>query len=99
MAVKVTKPAVNLRSELPAAKAGGAVRATDQDFWTQGDGTTTTFAVQKGWTPKRVFVGGAIMRPGTGNDYEVSFDGFTYSIVFAVAPAAVPICITAEVQQ
>lgn len=96
MTANISYPPINLRSELGR---GGAKAGSQEDFWTQGDGATTTFNVESGWKPKRVFVGGSIMRPGDGNDYGVSFDGFIYSVVFAVAPGAVPICIIGELQQ
>lgn len=96
MTAIVAKTAINLRSELGR---GGAKPGAQEDFWTQGDSATTTFNLPSGWKPKRAFVGGSLMRPGDGNDYEVSFDGFIYSVVFAVAPGAVPICITGELQQ
>lgn len=96
MTANVTQSAINLRSELGR---GGAKPGAQEDFWVNGDGATTTFTLQSGWKPKRAFVGGALMRPGDGNDYEVSFDGFIYSVVFAVAPGSVPICITGELQQ
>lgn len=60
-------------------------------FWTAGDSSTVTFAVTKGFYPHMVYVAGALMRSGTGEDYTVSFDGFVYSVVFAVAPAAVDV--------
>ena len=96
MTAIVSKSAINLR-----AKLGGTAppASRQEDFWTQGDDATTTFNLPSGWKPRRAFVGGALMRPDSGNDYTVSFDGFTYSVVFAVAPGAVPICITGELVQ
>lgn len=91
MTVTITKPAVNLREELAVLRARLTVSLVQEAFWFSGDGATTTFALPRGWTPKFVFVDGALKRPGTGEDYTVSYDGFIYSLVFAVAPAAVDI--------
>ena len=44
-----------------------------------------------GWKSKFVYVDGALKRPGTGDDYTISFDGFIYTLTFAVAPAAVDV--------
>jgi len=96
MTANVYQPAINLRSEL---WRGAFKPRSQEDFWVNGDGATTTFNLPSGWKPKRAFVGGALMRPGDGNDYTVTFDGFIYSVVFAVAPGSVPICITGELQQ
>ena len=91
MAVNISKPEQNLRTELAALRAKVATGVAQEAFWFSGDGSTTTFALQRGWKPKFVYVDGALNRPGTGKDYTVSFDGFIYSLVFAVAPAAVDV--------
>lgn len=62
-----------------------------QMIWREGDGSETTFELPLGWEIKNVFVNGLLMRPGDVEDYVVEFDGFVYSIVFNVAPAAVSI--------
>jgi len=43
-----------------------------------------------------VFVDGALYRPGSGEDYTISYDGFIYTVVFAVAPASVDVGIICE---
>ena len=91
MTVLVTKPTVNIREELAALRAKVAAGVAQEAFWFSGDGATTTFALPRGWKPKFAYVGGAIKRPGTGEDYTVSYDGFIYSVVFAVAPATVDV--------
>jgi len=91
---RVSKPAVNLRETLADLKRPAPARRAT--FWTSGDTTTTDFPVEAGWRPVEVFVNGAIYRPGAGEDYTIAFDGFTYTVVFAVAPAAVSIAIQAE---
>ena len=84
MTVSISKPAVNLREEL-ASK--GSVPVAQEAFWFDGDGTETTFVMPKGWKPKFVYALGLLKRPGDLEDYTVSYDGFIYSVVFAVAPA------------
>jgi hypothetical protein len=91
MTVNITKPAQNLREELAALRAKVAAGVAQEAFWFSGDGATTAFALPRGWTPKFVYVDGALKRPGTGEDYTVSFDGFIHSLTFAVAPAAVDV--------
>lgn len=93
--VTITKPAINLRSEL--AKLAGIKPAPQQEtFWFSGDSSATDFALPQGWRPVNVFSDGALKRPGSGEDYTVSFDGFLYTVSFSVAPAAVDIGIIAE---
>lgn len=91
MTVSISKPELNLREELAALRAKVAAGVAQEAFWFSGDGATTTFALPRGWKPKFVYVGGSLKRPGTGEDYTVSYDGFTCSLVFAVAPATVDV--------
>lgn len=93
--VTVTKPALNLREQL-AKLAGLEPSAEQETFWYAGDSSETDFALPEGWKPMNAFVDGAIKRPGSGEDYEVNFDGFIYTVSFAVAPGVVDIAITAE---
>ena len=44
-----------------------------------------------GWKSKFVYVDGALKRPGTDEDYTISFDGFIYSLTFAVVRAAMDV--------
>lgn len=91
MAVNISKPEQNLREELAALRAKVAAGVAQEAFWFSGDGATTTFALPRGWKPKFAYVDGALKRPGTGEDYTVSYDGFIYSLVFSVAPATVDV--------
>lgn len=95
MAVKISKPTVNLRAEL-ARLAGYKPAPAQETFWFSGNTTQTTFPLLNGWKPKHVYVDGSLYRPGAGEDYEVVFDGFTYSVEMAVAPANVDVAIMAE---
>ena len=94
MTVTITKPAINIRETL--TELGGQPQYQQEVFWSSGDTSETDFAVAKGWKPKFVYVNGALYREGTGEDYTVSYDGFVYTVVFAVAPAAVDVGIIAE---
>jgi hypothetical protein len=84
--VNITKPAGGLREELGAAPP----RRRDARFVTQsevGDGVATAFAVAGGFEPFAIFVAGVYQHEGAGEDYTVAYDGFEYSVLFAVAPA------------
>jgi len=95
MAVSISKPALNLREQL--AKLAGFKPAPEQEtFFYSGDSSKTDFPLPKGWKPVNVFVDGALYRPGSGEDYTISYDGFIYTVVMAVAPAAVDVGIIAE---
>lgn len=91
MTVNISKPEQLLREELAALRAKVVAGVAQEAFWFSGDGATTTFALARGWKPKFVYVDGALKRPGTGEDYTVSYDGFFYSLAFAVAPATVDV--------
>lgn len=91
MAVNISKPPVNLREELIALKAKVNGGAQQEAFWFSGDSTKTAFPLPKGWKPKFVYLAGALQRPGSAEDYTVSYDGFTHTVNFAVAPALVDV--------
>ena len=96
MTVRASKPAVNLREEL--ADLRNQPRYTQQTFFYSGDSSETDFPLPKGWKPVNVFVDGALFRPGSGEDYTISYDGFIYTVVMAVAPASVDVGIICERQ-
>ncbi len=91
MTVYIEKEAQNLREELAALRARVAVGVAQEAFWFSGTGAQTAFTLPSGWKPKFVYVDGSLRRPGTGEDYTVSFDGFIYTVSFAVAPATVDV--------
>ena len=72
-------------------RAKVASGVAQEAFWYSGTGAQTAFPLSRGWKPKFAYVDGALKRPGAGEDYIVSFDGFIYSLVFAVAPATVDV--------
>jgi hypothetical protein len=95
MTISITKPAINLREQL--AKLAGFKPAPEQEtFFYSGDSSTTDFPLPEGWKPVNVFVDGALFRPGSSEDYTISYDGFIYTVVMAVAPASVDVGIIAE---
>ena len=95
MTVSISKPALNLREQL--AKLAGLNLAPKQEtFFYSGDSSETDFPLPKGWKPVNVFVDGALYRPGSGEDYTISYDGFIYTVVMAVAPASVDVGIICE---
>ncbi len=91
MTVYIEKEAQNLREELAALRARVAMGMAQEAFWFSGTGAQTAFALPRGWKPKFVYVDGALRRQGTGEDYSVSYDGFNYTVIFAVAPAVVDV--------
>jgi len=91
MTVNIERPAQNLREELASLRARIASGVAQEAFWNSGTGAQTAFPLPRGWRPKFVYVDGAIKRPGKGEDYTVSFDGFIYTVVFVAAPAAVDV--------
>ena len=84
MTVYIEKPAVNLREELASLRNQGGYQ--EQQFWFAGDGSTTDFAMENGWKPLHVFNAGLLQKEGSGDEYEVIYDGFTYTVSFSVAP-------------
>ena len=94
MTVYIEKPAINLRETL--ADLANQPRVRQQTFFYSGDSSATDFPLPKGWKPVNVFVDGALFRPGSGEDYTISYDGFIYTVVMAVAPAAVDVGIICE---
>jgi len=86
MTVIIEKPAINLREELTDLR--NQPRYVQELFWFTGDAVALTFATERGWKPKFVYNAGALQKEGSGDDYTVSYDGFIYTVVFAVAPAS-----------
>lgn len=84
MTVRVNKPAVNLREEL--ADLRNPPQYYQQQFWFSADGSTTDFAMLVGWEPLHVFNAGSLQKEGSGDEYEVVYDGFIYAVSFNTAP-------------
>ena len=96
MTVTISRPRLSLGDLIGRYQTAQDAQARVQEFWFDGDSATTAFPLPAGWEPRQATVAGLVMRPGTGEDYTVTFDGFAYSVVFAVAPAAVNVGILAE---
>lgn len=90
MPVTITKPAMSLREELAALRARLAENSPET-FWFSGTGAQTAYPMPRGWKPRNVFVAGLLQRPGAGEDYTVSYDGFIHTVTFFVAPAVVDV--------
>jgi len=86
--MNLTKDAINLRAELDENRPIPGGQPYQQHNLGTGDGAVTSFAMPKGWKPLGVYKAGSRQTEGSGNDYTVTFDGFVYSILFAVAPAS-----------
>lgn len=93
MTVYIEKPEINLREAL--ASAAGSPTPPVETFWFSGDSTKTDFPLPRGWKPTAVYADGLLKRPGSAEDYTVAFDGFIYTVSFAVAPAAVDVALVA----
>jgi hypothetical protein len=85
MTVSITKNALNLREELASLR--NQVGYHQETFWFTGTGSQTAFIMEKGWKPINVFSAGLLQKGGTGNAYTTIYDGFVWTITFAVAPA------------
>lgn len=97
MTVSTRQPALNLRALLN--KVLGMMRMIldrppPQEFWSSFTSGQTTYVMPVGWTVLRAYGISTNYRPTT--DYTLSFDGFQWTVTFAVAPGAVSICILGE---
>lgn len=86
-----TKPALSLRkiaAKLTALgnRVSGLRHAPPERF--SGDGSTTAFAMPEGKTPWLVQLENAPQIEGDSDDFTKSFDGFVWTVTFAVAPGA-----------
>jgi len=78
MTVRINKPALNLREEL--TKAQSVVPYSQQQFWFEGDGTETVFAIPLGFKVLHVFEAGLLQKEGDTDDYTVSGESITFSV-------------------
>ena len=90
----ITQQAIDLRAKQDENQP--ILPKATQTFWFDGDSSAVDFVLPIGWKPTSVFVDGLLNRPGTGNDYTTSFDGFLWKITMAVAPAVVSIAVGGE---
>jgi len=84
MTITITKPQINVREKLK--ELDFVCPSAQEIFWFEGDGSETEFALINGWKPRFVYNNGEIQKEGSGDDYEVIYDGFIYTVSFAVAP-------------
>lgn len=92
MTTLFTKPALLLRPLFARMlgleqrqNAGPASMFTLEEF--DGNGATTAFDSRSGFKPYQVFDAGILQREGSSEDYTLGFDGFIWTVTFAVAPA------------
>jgi hypothetical protein len=83
--VDVTKPAQRL-GDIPEPTPRGLSLLAPQTY--AGDASETDFTLPKGMKPYQVFNDGALVREGASEDYTISYDGFAYTVTFAVAPGS-----------
>jgi hypothetical protein len=86
MTVSIQKPESNIREELSSLRK--ELTYIQQQFWFVGDATETNFTLNHGWKPLHVFNAGLLQKEGSGDEYQVIFDGFKYTVSFNVAPAS-----------
>jgi hypothetical protein len=84
MTVRVHKESINLREKL--SELENTVEYSQQQFWFDGDGSETDFALPTGWKPLHVFDAGLLQKEGSSHDYTVSSASDIYTVSFAVAP-------------
>lgn len=88
---RVSQSAIQVRSEL--SKARGPGRSDERHpFVFEFDGSETTKELPLGWKPYAVYLDGSRQFEGSSDDYTVTFDGFKYSVVWAVAPSNTSAC-------
>lgn len=86
MTVSISKPPENLHSVLNDLRSKS--KYAEITFHFDGDGSATDFDIRNGYKPVYVYDDGALKKEGSGDDYEVVYDGYTYTVSFAVAPAS-----------
>lgn len=84
MTATITQSAINVRAGLfSASKVAGVLQAPVLE---DGDGSETDFSLPQGLKPYSVHNNGSLSVEGASEDYTVLFDGFIYTVRFAVAP-------------
>lgn len=91
MTITMTRAAKRL-SDAKSVPRGKSKRT----FQFDGDSVTTEFELPAGWNVEMVFSNRLFMSEGDAEDYTIEYNGDKYSVVFAVAPAAVKVAIRAE---
>lgn len=88
---RVSMPAQNVRSML--AKLAGLKPAPERaTFQREFDGTNAVQILPAGWKPVAVYLDGLRQFEGASDDCTVSFNGFLYSVTWAVTPANTSAC-------
>ena len=85
MSVTVEQPEILLREEL--VRNRNSKHQVLSTFLFTGVTAQTTFVMDEGWKPIQVFDDGSLQREGASDEYTLTLDVSTYSIVFAIPPA------------
>ena len=98
MSAITSKNSIDLRSELSQIYKPD-YHPVPVTTWFVGDGSTTDFELAENLVPFQVFDAGALMKDGSGEDYEVTDNGIFKTIAFAVAPTNLSdICVVSYVR-
>lgn len=84
----VTRDAINLTAEIRKLDPKPSGPPWQMLNLGTGDGSVTDFTLPKGWKPLAAIKAGSVQVEGSGNDFTVTFDGFVYTVSFAVAPTS-----------
>jgi len=86
---RIYQPSMLLRDELRREEAARrALGQRPQFIEFDAVAAQTAFVIPKGYTAKAVYSAGTLQREGSTKSYTRSFDGFSETINFAVAPGA-----------
>ena len=82
-------PVETLRAELKRVdEQAVAFGSALEPIWDLGVTSKTDFPLPAGFKPKAVYNAGFLVKEGVSDEYTVEYDGFIYTVVFAVAPTA-----------
>lgn len=87
MTSNVTQDAIQLRGAIPLNTRPKRGAALLPPIVQDGTGSQTVFTLPQGQKPYAVFNGGSLQVEGASDDYVAAFDGFIWTVTFAVAPA------------
>ncbi len=80
MTITISRPEKQL-GDTPSCKQQESIV-----LWFEGNGTETDFPLPSGWEVYKVFDTGLLMRPGSGEDYTITNNGFYETVVFTTPP-------------
>ena len=87
--MQIKKPAINLRERIAFLEAKVARLERDakeqETFIFEPSASATTITLKQGWQPIRSYTNGVRDAEGSAYDYLVTFDGYLYTLTYAVA--------------